>query len=400
MIKKVLIFNYSNYNQFICTLVEGLKKQKNIKLYSTTKLNYCEDITINSERIYDIKNEYSSTESFPNWSNLSDSLRDRGPDFPQISSVVEDEDEYIEECEGLIEESDLIIFFSDISPSTYFKNQNNEVITHLHAYAVVNYNNKIAIVDPISTFFINGNYTKYGEYPGGRPSNCRVYFKREKSLDLEWEDNVVPLPRAAEDRYFTVGKDFNKIWENKDLNMAALFRVSGDGKRAVIKNILRKYYGNNEKCICENVFDFGEDVDKTIDSNIYGFSNNELGNLLHHHSYYKTLSRSKISVECPQYEGWGFYTYRMWESIANGCCYFYPTPTYNVDFPNGLIDGKDFIIYHTPNDLIEKIEYYLSHQDEMRLIAESGFNKLLKYHTSETRAKEFIETCERYMSEN
>ena len=36
----------------------------------------------------------------------------------------------------------------------------------------------------------------------------------------------------------------------------------------------------------------------------------------------------------------------------------------------------------------------------MTIIAENGFNKLLKYHTSEVRAKEFIETCERYMSEN
>ena len=60
-----------------------------------------------------------------------------------------------------------------------------------------------------------------------------------------------------------------------------------------------------------------------------------------------------------------FYTGRMMESLANGCCYFYPTPTYNVDFPNGLIDGEDFIIYSDENDLIEKIEYYLSHEEEM-----------------------------------
>ena len=69
----------------------------------------------------------------------------------------------------------------------------------------------------------------------------------------------------------------------------------------------------------------------------------------------------------------------------------------NVDFPNGLIDNEDFVIYHSAEDLIKKIEYYLSHEDEMRAIAKNGFNKLLKYHTSEVRAKEFINTCERYM---
>ena len=180
--------------------------------------------------------------------------------------------------------------------------------------------------------------------------------------------------------------------------MAALFRVSGS-KRITIKNTIRKHYGDNKKCVCENVFDFGESVDRNIDSKIYGFDVEQLGNLWHHHSYYKVISRAKISIECPQFEGWGFYTYRMWESIANGCCYFYPTPTYNVDFPNGLIDGKDYIIYDekNPNDLVEKIEYYLAHEDEMKAVAESGFNKLLKYHTSEIRAKEFLDICERYM---
>ena len=87
------------------------------------------------------------------------------------------------------------------------------------------------------------------------------------------------------------------------------------------------------------------------------------------------------------------------ESLANGCCYFYPTPTYNADFPNGLVDGEDFIIYNNSEDLIEKIEYYLSHESEMKTIAENGFNKLIKYHTSEVRAKEFLETCERYLSD-
>ena len=47
--------------------------------------------------------------------------------------------------------------------------------------------------------------------------------------------------------------------------------------------------------------------------------------------------------------------------------------------------------------MIEKIDYYSSHEDEMKTIAENGFNKLLKYHTSEVRAKEFLEICEGYM---
>ena len=39
----------------------------------------------------------------------------------------------------------------------------------------------------------------------------------------------------------------------------------------------------------------------------------------------------------------------------------------------------------------------MAHQEEARKIAARGFTKLLKYHTSEVRAREFINTCERYM---
>ena len=217
-------------------------------------------------------------------------------------------------------------------------------------------------------------------------------------MELEWADNVVHFARASEERYFTGGKNFNKIWDSKILDIASLFRIGGSSCRENIKKIMREKYGNNERCNVELVVDEVDDRVRDIDKRIYGFKNNELGGTIHHHySYYNTLLKTKISVECPQYSGWGFYTYRMWESIANGCCYFYPTPNYNVDFPNGLVDGKDFIIYHSPDELIEKIEYYLAHEDEMRAIAENGFNKLIKYHTSEVRAKEFIETCERYM---
>ena len=68
------------------------------------------------------------------------------------------------------------------------------------------------------------------------------------------------------------------------------------------------------------------------------------------------LLRTKINIEgLPGQRA--FFTGRMMESLANGCCYFYPIPTYNADFPNGLVDNEDFIIYNNSEDLIEKIEY-------------------------------------------
>jgi hypothetical protein len=47
LIKKILIFNYTGWNQVAASLTEGLKLNKQLELFSTTKANYGEDILIN-----------------------------------------------------------------------------------------------------------------------------------------------------------------------------------------------------------------------------------------------------------------------------------------------------------------------------------------------------------------
>jgi len=161
-----------------------------------------------------------------------------------------------------------------------------------------------------------------------------------------------------------------------------------------IKEVLGGRHRENDTFVLGNVF--GRKKNDGIDEQLEGVDIGEC--VRHHHNYFNILSKVKINIEGRPGRD-AFYTGRMMESLANGCCYFYPTPTYNIDFPNGLIDGEDFIIYNGGEDLIDKIDYYLSHEREMRTVAENGFNKLLKYHTSEVRAKEFIETCERYIDD-
>ena len=394
MIKKVLIFNYSGWNQIVSSLIEGLKLNTDLQLFSTTKSNYGGDIVIKSPRHYGV---YSI-----------------GDDSMWIQSHVKDEEGYVNECRQLMNECDLIVTFNhnDTESSAYFRtfdkgtflsnetlNQytrhgfrvkpSGEMITYLHQEALQFFRDKMVTIDP-------GDFSDkmYGDYVGAHPSCSQVYFKREKSLDIEWPDNVHPIPFSAEERYFTGGKDFDKIWNNKKLNMSCLIRTACHPNRPLIKEEIMKHYSNDELCVVDSIF--GRKNNDGIDEQLEGA---DTGNCVrHHHFYFDVLSNAKINIEGPPGNN-AFYTGRMMESLANGCCYFYPTPNYNVDFPNSLIDGKDFVIYHSPDELIEKIEYYLSHEEEMRTIAENGFNKLLKYHTSEVRAKEFIETCEMYIDD-
>lgn len=59
-----------------------------------------------------------------------------------------------------------------------------------------------------------------------------------------------------------------------------------------------------------------------------------------------------------------------------------------------LEDGKHFVLFDSHQDLLEKIEYYLTHVDEAQIIASSGYQHLLKYHTYEHRAKMLLNWIE------
>ena len=389
MIQKILIFNFTGINTAASILTEGLKLNKKIKVFSTTKSNYGADVAINSDRLYNVTQLPQPQRNITSKSDLV-FVDNAGPHGAYVSSIVCDSDQYIVECQDLMEECDLVVIFDDKKTSTAHFDSNDGVKTDLLEFALQCHKDKVVMVDG-SDF----HAMEYGNFEGSHPAYYKILFKREKNLDDKYPDNVESLPFASEERYFASGKNFDEMWKGKNLNASSLFRCDIDNERMHTKKVLGNRYKEDDTFVLGNVF--GRNKNDGIDEQLEGTDIGEC--VKHHHNYFNILSKVKINIEGrPGHDA--FYTGRMMESLANGCCYFYPTPTYNVDFPNGLIDGEDFVIYKGENDLIKKVEYYLSHEDEMRTIAENGFNKLIKYHTSEVRAKEFIETCERYMCEN
>ena len=47
--------------------------------------------------------------------------------------------------------------------------------------------------------------------------------------------------------------------------------------------------------------------------------------------------------------------------------------------------GKEINTYSSPSELIEKIDFYLSHKDERNAIARRGYKRTLKNHTYSQR---------------
>ncbi len=53
-------------------------------------------------------------------------------------------------------------------------------------------------------------------------------------------------------------------------------------------------------------------------------------------------------------------------------------------------DGKEIVTFSDTRDLIEKIRYYLAHDDERAAIAQAGYEHTLREHTYQKRFQEIF----------
>lgn len=57
---------------------------------------------------------------------------------------------------------------------------------------------------------------------------------------------------------------------------------------------------------------------------------------------------------------------------------------FQSDFFKHFVAGEDFVYFESNDDMLQKIDYYLTHEKERTSIAESGYQKVLKNHSYET----------------
>lgn len=63
---------------------------------------------------------------------------------------------------------------------------------------------------------------------------------------------------------------------------------------------------------------------------------------------------------------------------------------YQADFFDDFIAGEDFAFYESKEDLLFKLDYYLSHEDERCAIAKCGHDKIASRHTYRHRVREML----------
>ena len=56
-----------------------------------------------------------------------------------------------------------------------------------------------------------------------------------------------------------------------------------------------------------------------------------------------------------------------------------------------FVDGEEIVIATSRDDWFDKIDYYLEHPDEARMIGEAGRRRALSDHTYEHRARQLLD---------
>ena len=233
----------------------------------------------------------------------------------------------------------------------------------------------------IDIFLDGSDYKKYEV----DPKDYKLYIKREMIGQAYLPtNNVEPLIFAAEDRHFTKpNASHRNLWQNKTDDLVCI--MSACDKRPWRFDIMKSL--NDAFARDETVF-VGEYREGAALTSV------DTGDR-HFGGYFKKLLNAKISVDaygCGEARQTG----RFWESLANGCLVMYQ-PIEPYVWSNTYIDEEDFIIYNDNDELVDKAKYYVGHPEEARKIADRGFTKLLKYHTTEQRAKEFLSLLDKYL---
>ncbi|SHO48758.1 CgeB family protein [Anaerocolumna xylanovorans] len=82
---------------------------------------------------------------------------------------------------------------------------------------------------------------------------------------------------------------------------------------------------------------------------------------------------------------------RCWDIMAAGG---FLLTNYQADMLKHFEPGVDFDYFINEEDMLQKIEYYLNHEEERRKIARNGYEKVKKYHGYKMRLQEIFRIVE------
>ncbi len=190
-------------------------------------------------------------------------------------------------------------------------------------------------------------------------------FKRELTHQI---DGVYPLPFSAIVPHLDIYKEIENL--PKTLDIFALFGNTHQLRSDTVKFLLEQDYPNSYIGIDPGALPWQDERRFTIPP------------LKGYNEYLKTMASAKINIVI---RGHGRDTVRYWEAASFETLMLIKDP--GIIIPNPYIDKVHCVYWNTLEELKEKIDYYLAHEDERLVIAKACKEHTLKYHTNEKRVE-------------
>jgi hypothetical protein len=102
--------------------------------------------------------------------------------------------------------------------------------------------------------------------------------------------------------------------------------------------------------------------------------------------YAEKIARSKMLTEGVSI--FGYTSQRFTQAMASKTLVVSSLPFDNIE--NHFVSDENFVEINKDN-FLDKIMYYKEHEDERKKLVENAYQTILKYHTVEIRARQFID---------
>lgn len=188
-------------------------------------------------------------------------------------------------------------------------------------------------------------------------------FKRELTHHI---NGVHPLPFSAIVPHLDIYEDLLKT--EKTLDVFALFGNTHPIRERIVKFLLEQNLQNSYIGIDTGALPWQNDGRFKIHP------------LMGYEPYLRKMASAKINIVL---RGHGRDTVRYWEVVSFETLMLIKDP--GIVIPNPYIDKTHCVYFEDEKDLREKIDYYLSHEDERVAIAKACREHTLKFHTNRSR---------------
>lgn len=191
-----------------------------------------------------------------------------------------------------------------------------------------------------------------------------VYSDMHRALPLEPDSDSVILPQTLFTEYV--------------INRQITAEERADYLNSIGKTLIeKKGYASNDSRLAL----FTRDKSAKIS----GFDNH--GSIDFYEGAPQVFASSKINLNISLRSIVNGIPLRCFEIMGSGG---FLLTNYAGDFEHFFVEGEDYVAFESPEDMLEKVIYYLEHDEEREAIARSGYEKICAGHTFVHRVLDMI----------